>query len=414
MSADIQRAPAGCDTAVTGMGLITPAGSGVAANWAAALAGRSTARLDPQLRGHPVRLSCRVPQFDPARLLGGRKAHRLDRFVQFALVAAAEAVANSGLDPLTWDGARVGVVLGCADGGPLTVEAQYRTLLNEGPRWVSPLLLPMQLPNMLAGQLAMEYGARGPNLVVATACASGATALGVARDLLALDRCDVVLAGGSEAMLSPLVMAGFAQMGALSRRHDDPASASRPFDAERDGFVAGEGAGILVLERTLDAAARRARVHGRIIGYGASADGHHATAPHPEGRGIEAALRCALADAGAKPSDVAHVNAHGTSTPQNDRVEGQLLARVLGHGPAVTATKGVTGHLLGAAGAVEAIYTLLAVARRTVPPTANLHRLDPALEVDVAPQARGREIGLALSNSFGFGGQNAVLAMAPA
>ncbi|GLX17140.1 MULTISPECIES: beta-ketoacyl-[acyl-carrier-protein] synthase family protein [Streptomyces] len=404
----------GADTAVTGLGLVTPGGVGTERSWEAVLAGRATAALDPALDGLPVRLSCRVPGFDPDALLGARRALRLDRFAQFALVAAAEAVADAGLSPLTWDGARVGVVLGCADGGPGTVEAQHRVLWEEGARRVSPLLLPMQLPNMLAGQTAIELGARGPNLVVATACASGATAIGVARDLLALDRCDIVLAGGSEAMLTPLVMAGFAAMGALSRREDDPATASRPFDAARDGFVAGEGAGVLVLERTADARARGARVRARIAGYGATADAHHVTSPDPQARGAEAALRAALAEAGAGPGDVCHVNAHGTSTPLNDLAEGLMLSRVLTGDPLVTSTKGVTGHLLGAAGAVEAALAVLTVERSVVPATASLQELDPRLRLKVATAPTGVRVDLAISNSFGFGGQNAVLAIASA
>ncbi|MDI5962469.1 beta-ketoacyl-[acyl-carrier-protein] synthase family protein [Streptantibioticus silvisoli] len=405
-------ARAGTDVAVTGIGLVTPGGIGVAASWAAVRAGRSPAAADPLLAGGPVAFSCRVPGFDAGALLGERRALRLDRFTQFALVAAAEAVAGAGLDPLTWDGARVGVVLGCADGGPATVEGQHDRLRDHGPDQVSPLLLPMQLPNMMAGQTAIQFGARGPNLVVATACASGATAIGTARDLLALDRCDIVLAGGSEAMITPLVMAGFARMGALSRRADDPAAASRPFDADRDGFVAGEGAGVLVLERAADARARGARVHGRIIGHGASADAHHVTSPAPDGSGAEAAVRAALLDAGAGPGDVQHVNAHGTSTQLNDLAEAVMLHRVFGGGPLVTSTKGVTGHLLGAAGAVEAVLTVLAVQQGVVPPTANLETLDPRMEIKVADHETETRIDLAVSTSCGFGGQNAVLAIA--
>ncbi|ALO99028.1 3-oxoacyl-ACP synthase [Streptomyces hygroscopicus subsp. limoneus] len=404
----------GADIAVTGVGLVTPAGIGTAENWAAVRAGRPTAALDPSLEGNPVRLSCRVPGFDAEALLGARRALRLDRFVQFALVAAEEAVADAGLDPGSWDGARVGVVMGSADGGPNTVEEQHLVLITEEARRVSPLLLPMQLPNMLAGQIAIALGATGPNLVVATACASGATAVGTARDLLALDRCDIVLAGGSEAMITPLVMAGFAQMGALSGREDDPDSASRPFDVERDGFVAAEGAGVLVLERTADARARSARVRGRVVGYGASADAHHMTSPHPQGAGAELAVRAALADAGAAASDVGHVNAHGTSTPLNDLAEGRMLSRVLTGDPLVTSTKGVTGHLLGAAGAVEAALTVLTLEQGVVPPTAGLSRLDPRLDIEVATTATTTRAELALSNSFGFGGQNAVLAIAAA
>ncbi|WP_329581776.1 beta-ketoacyl-[acyl-carrier-protein] synthase family protein [Kitasatospora sp. NBC_01250] len=405
---------AGIDIAVTGLGLVTPGGVGVEASWASVCGGRSPAALDPALEGNPVRISCRVPDFDPERLLNARRAHRLDRFVQFALVAAREAIADAGLDPATWDGARVGVVLGCADGGPGTVEQQHQVLREQGSERVSPLLLPKQLPNMLAGQTAIEFGATGPNLVVATACASGATAIGTARDLLALNRCDVVLAGGSEAMITPLVMAGFAQMGALSKRQDDPATASRPFDADRDGFVAGEGAGILVMERIADARARRARVRGRIIGYGATADAHHITSPHPDGAGIEAAVRAALADAGADPEDVQHVNAHGTSTPLNDLAEARMMYRVLTGSPLVTSTKGVTGHLLGAAGAVEAAFSVLSVERETVPPTANLFLPDPRIDIKLAQNLSHMPIDLALSNSCGFGGQNTVLAIAPA
>ncbi|NEC91722.1 beta-ketoacyl synthase [Streptomyces sp. SID12501] len=403
------------DAAVTGLGLVTPAGIGTERNWAAIGAARSTAAAsDPVLKDLPVSFSCRVPGFDPEALLGGRRAHRLDRFVQFALVAAHEALADAGLDPGTWDGARVGVVLGNAGGGTQTFEQQHQILLDEKPGRVTPLLLAMYLPNMLAGQVAMEFGATGPNLVVATACASGASAIATACDLLALDRCDIVLTGGSEALITPLIMAGFARMGALSERGDDPTRASRPFDAARDGFVAGEGAGLLVLERTADARARGARVRARITGHGCTADAHHITAPHPDGRGLEQAIHQALADTGATAREVAYVNAHGTSTPMNDLAEARTLRRVLPHDPAVSSTKGVTGHLLGAAGAVEAAYTVLAVEHGIAPPTANLTTPDPEIEISMVTTATPRRIGLALSNSMGFGGQNTVLAVSPA
>jgi 3-oxoacyl-[acyl-carrier-protein] synthase II len=404
----------GFDVAVTGLGLVTPGGLGVGPSWAAVCDGRSSAGEDPILEHDPVSISCRVQNFDPGALLGERRAYRLDRFVQMALVAAREAVADSGLDTSTWDGARVGVIVGTAGGGAATFEAQHRTLLAESASWVSPLLLPMHLPNMVAGQVAMEFGALGPNLVVTTACASGATAIGMACEQLVLGRCDVVIAGGTEALLNRLTMAGFARMGALSNRQDDPGAASRPFDTDRDGFVGAEGAGVMVLERVADARARRARIHGRVVGYGAAADAHHITSPHPAGRGMEAAVRRALADAGAKPGDVSHVNAHGTSTPLNDLIEAQMLARVMPHRPLVTSTKGVTGHMMGAAGAVEAVFTVLAVEHGLVPPTANLEHLDPRIDIDVATDAVPHRIDLALSNSFGFGGQNAVLAIAAA
>ncbi|HEY3608749.1 MAG TPA: beta-ketoacyl-[acyl-carrier-protein] synthase family protein [Pseudonocardiaceae bacterium] len=401
---------AGSPVAVTGLGMYTPAGVGVAACWAGVSIGTPTARRDPALAGLPVDISSRVP-VEPAELLGARVARRMDRFVQFAVVAAREAVADSGLDPASWDGARVGVVLGCADGGPGTVERQHRVLLDQTAARVSPLLLPMQLPNMSAGQVCIDLGATGPSLVVATACASGATAIGLARDLLTLDRCDVVLAGGSEAMITPLVMAGFAQMGALSRRVDDPSAASRPFDVHRDGFVAGEGATVLVLERPADANARGARVRGLVAGFGATADAHHVTAPGPGGRGCEQAMRAALADARIGPSDVDHVNAHGTSTQLNDSVEAKVIGRVLGDRPIVTSTKGVTGHMFGAAGAAEAAFAVLAIEHRLVPPTANLTELDPGMAIQVADRPVSRDIRIAVSTSLGFGGQNAALVL---
>jgi 3-oxoacyl-[acyl-carrier-protein] synthase II len=398
--------------AVTGVGAVTPAGIGAPQTWEAVCAGRSSCGLDPELSEAPVRLACRVPGFDGDRLLGAARAHRLDLFSQFALVAAHEALADAGHDPAGWDGARVGVVLGNAMGGTLTFEEQRLKLAAEGPGAVSPLTLPLMLPNMVAGQAAMEFGATGPCLVVTSACASGATAIGTARDLLLAGRCDIVLAGGSEASVSPLIVSAFAALGALSRREDDPSSASRPFDTDRDGFVLAEGAGVLVLERAADARARGARTRARIAGYGATADARHPTAPDPEGIGLAAAIRAALADAGAAPGDVGHLNAHGTGTPRGDAAEAAAFARALPHGPPVCSVKGVTGHTMAAAGAIEAVCTVLAVEQGLIPPTANLKRLDPALGLDVSPDPVRRRIDLALTNSNGFGGHNVVLAVA--
>jgi beta-ketoacyl-acyl-carrier-protein synthase II len=398
------------DVAVTGLGLVTPAGIGVDATWQRVLSGVSTASTDPGLAELAVDISCRVPGFDPAALIDRKAARRLDRFVQLAVVAAREAVADAGLDPETWDGARVGVVLGCGMGGAATWEAQHRRLLEHGAGRVSPMLIPMLVPNMVAGQLAMDLGALGPNLVTATACASGATAIGTARDLLRSGACDIVLTGGTEAGLTPLSIAGFAQMGALSTRTGDPGAASRPFDVDRDGFVAAEAAGVLVLERAADAVARRAAVRAHVAGYGASADGHHVTAPDPAGGGAERAMRAALADAGIDASDVDHVNAHGTSTPLNDASEARTIRRVLGPDVAVTSTKGVTGHALGAAGAIEAAFSVLTVQHGLIPPTANLDSQDPEIELDVVAKApREGRVDVVMSDSFGFGGQNAVL-----
>jgi 3-oxoacyl-[acyl-carrier-protein] synthase II len=401
--------------AVTGLGLVTPAGIGVEASWQRVLSGESTASTDEHLAGLSVDFSCRVPGFDPAALIDRKAARRLDRFVQLAVVAAREAVTDAGLDPQTWDGARVGVVIGCGMGGAWTWEAQHRRMLEHGAERVSAMLIPMLVPNMVAGQLAMDLGALGPNLVTATACASGATAIGTARDLLRAGTCDIVLTGGTESGLTPLSIAGFAQMGALSTRREDPAAASRPFDVARDGFVAAEAAGVLVLERAADAAARRAPVRANLAGYGASADGYHITAPDPDGGGAERAMRAALADAGVSPSEVDHVNAHGTSTPLNDVSEARTIRRVLGDDVAVTSTKGVTGHALGAAGAIEAAFSVLSVQHGVIPPTANLESQDPEVDLDVVAKApRETRVDVALSDSFGFGGQNAVLVVTKA
>lgn len=396
--------------AVTGLGLITPAGIGVEASWQGVLSGKSPAATDPELDGLPVDFSCRVPGFDAAETLGRKQARRLDRFVQLALVAAREAVADAGLDPEGWDPARVAVVVGCGLGGAQTWEDQHRRMLEHGPEKISPLMIPMLVPNMVAGHIAMDLGAKGPNLVTATACASGATAVGVARDLLRSGACDIAIAGGSEAGVTPLSVSGFAQMGALSGRRDDPARASRPFDRNRDGFVAGEGAGMLVLERDADAGARRARTRAHIAGYGASADAYHVTAPDPQGHGAALALRAALADAQLDPGEISHVNAHGTSTTLNDVAEAQMVARELGEQPLITSTKGVTGHTLGAAGAIEAALTVLTLERGLLPPTANCEDPDPEVPLEVVRESpREQSVATAMSNSFGFGGQNAVL-----
>lgn len=403
------------EVAITGMGLVTAAGIGVAANWERICANASAAGFDPALAGQPVDFSCRVPGFDATALLGRRLAWRLDRFVQLAVVAAREAVSDSGLRPAAWDGTRVGVVIGNSLGGTTTFETQHRVFHNHGPGDVSPLMIPMGMVSMVTGYVAMDCGACGPSLVTATGCASGATAIGVARDLLRSGTCDVVIAGGTESALTPATMAALHQMGALSRRRDDPATASRPFDRTRDGFVAAEGSGIVVLERSTDAVARGARIQGRVAGFGSTLDIHHVTAPDPEGAGIERAMRTALADARVEPADVEHVNAHGTSTPLNDAVEARALHRLFGTAPAVTSTKGVTGHALAGAGAIEAIYTVLAMQHGVVPPTANLRDIDPQVNLDlVVDTPRRTRVNAAVSTSLGFGGNNAALVLTAA
>ncbi|MER5973162.1 beta-ketoacyl-[acyl-carrier-protein] synthase family protein [Streptomyces sp. NPDC002055] len=399
------------DAAITGLGMVTPAGVGTAASWERIREGAGTAAVTvPELAGIAADFACQVPGFDPAAVLGRRRVLQFDRSSQLALAAALEAVADSGLDPETWDGARVGVVLGNGIGGAQTWETQHRRLLDSGPRRVSPRLIPMLSANMTAGYVSMEFGAKGPSLVTATACASGTTAIGTARDLLRSGACDVVITGGAEAPLTPSLVAGFSQMGALSRRNDDIRAASRPFDAGRDGFVAAEGAAVLVLERAADARARGARIRAVVSGFGASADAYHATAPDPECTGAALALRAALADAGVGPDEVDHVNAHGTATVINDATEARLIREVLGDRPLVTSVKGVTGHSLSAAGAIEAAVAALTLEESFVPPTANLDDPDPGIELDVvAKEGRETPVEVVVSNSFGFGGQNAVL-----
>ncbi len=354
--------------AVTGLGLITPAGENTGATWDTVRRGAgTTAAHDPALAGLPVDFSCRVPLCrDDLDRRVGRTAWRMSHNAVLAVLAAREAVHDAGLDARTWDGDRVAVVIGCGLGADAVREEQARRLTERGADMASALTIPQIIPNMAAGEVSIDLGARGPGLAPATACASGATA--VARDLLTAGRCDVAVAGATEAAVTPLAIAGFWRAGALSRRTDAVTGASRPFAADRDGFLMAEGAGVLVLERSADAAARGARVRALLVGCGSTSDAHHPTAPAPDGRGAEEALRTALADAGPAPRDVDHVNAHGTSTPANDAAESALTARVLPHRPSVTAPKGVLGHSLGAAGAVEAALTVLTLQHGTVPP----------------------------------------------
>ncbi|MGW6856992.1 beta-ketoacyl-[acyl-carrier-protein] synthase family protein [Streptomyces xanthophaeus] len=398
--------------AVTGIGLITAGGTTTADTWRTVLDGRPTAVADASLAGLPVELTCRALAFDGDAVLGRRTAWRLDRCTQLALAAGRQAVADAGLVPQEWDAPRVGVVLGTALGGIGTWEKEHRTMLEHGSGRISPLTVPMSLTNMVAAQLATDRGAGGPSLAISTACASGATAIGIAREMLRSGACDIVLAGGVEACVVPSVVAAFSKSGALSRRVDDPDAASRPFDVDRDGFVIAEGAAVLVLERPEHALARGSAVHAYVSGYGASSDAGHETRPDPEGKAAERAVRIALADAGLGPSDIAHVNAHGTSTPLNDVTEARMIRRALGGHPVTTSVKGVTGHTLGAAGALEAAVTALSLSHQVVPPTAGLVRQDPEVELDIVTEKpRALSMEAALSNSFGFGGQNAVLVL---
>ncbi|MBQ0986519.1 beta-ketoacyl-ACP synthase II [Streptomyces sp. F63] len=405
----------GFAAAITGTGLVTSAGAGVEESWDRVVAGKPTAAHHACLDGLPVTMACRVPGFDAARL-GVRDAWQWDRYTQFAIAAAREALERAGLTPGSWDdSSRVAVILGSGAGGTATLEEQHRVLIEEGPSEVSPMTLPMGLLNMAAGQVAIDIGANGPCMAPCTACAAGASAIGLGRELIRSGLADIVVAGGSEAPATPLYVSAFARMRALSRRLDDPDSASRPFDAGRDGFVLGEGAGVVVLESEEHARARGVRPVARVIGYGASADAHHVTSPHPEGRGAELAVRAALADAGLTGRDIGYVNAHGTSTPLNDVIEAGVIRRVAGTDVRVSSTKGVTGHPLGAAGSVEAVFAALTVRDGVIPPSAGTTEVDPRVEVDVVHGAALHErVEVALTNSFGFGGQNAALLIASA
>ncbi|MDN3029287.1 beta-ketoacyl-[acyl-carrier-protein] synthase family protein [Streptomyces sp. S.PB5] len=403
----------GEEPAVTGIGLVTPGGIGTEATWETVCAGRPTARTDPALHGLPVNMSCRVPPLDerPGRVW------RHDRATRILLLAAEEALASAGLAERDWDPARVAVVVGTAAGGIGTLETQHHKLLTAGHTTVSPMTLPAFLPNMAAGHLALALGTTGPSLQTSTACASGATALITACLLLRTGACDIAVAGGTDAMVTPLCAAAFAKIGALSRRRHEPDRASRPFDKERDGFVLGEGSALLVLERRSHAEARGVRPLALLAGHGSTSDAHHPTAPHPGGAGLRAAIAAALTDAGAGPGDVDHINAHGTSTPLNDKAEAAVVRDLFAaRHPPVTSAKGALGHTMGAAGAIEAALTVLTIARGTIPPTANFESPDDTTAgIDVVTgTGRTQHPRLALSHSLGFGGHNTVLAFASA
>jgi 3-oxoacyl-[acyl-carrier-protein] synthase II len=394
--------------AVTGLGALTPLGPDVAALTEGLLASRSGVRLleGEQWDALPARLAATV---DLEGRLERVEARTLDRVQQVALVAAREAWDDAGQPGVEPE--RLAVVIGSGIGGALTLLAQNEVLQTKGPRSVSPHVIPMLMPNGPAATVGLALGARAGVHTPVSACASGAEAIAIALELLRSGKADVVVAGGSEACVHPLPMAGFAQMRALSTRHDEPESASRPYDKGRDGFVLGEGAGVLVLETEAHAKARGARIHGWLAGAGMAADAHHVTAPDPEGLGAARSVRIALQDAELVPTDIGHVNAHATSTPLGDIAEARALALALGsHKPAVTATKSCTGHLLGAAGAVEAIATVVAVRDGVVPPVRNLDDQDDQADVDaVRVVPRRFEHDAALSTSFGFGGHDVSL-----
>ena len=401
---------------ITGVGAVTPVGNTAEEFWQALLEGRSgigpITRFDAT--GFETRIAGELKGFDPLKYIDKKDDRKFDPFLKYAVACAVMAVEDAALKTDRVDATRFGVLVGSGIGGLETLLDNYEALRTKGPDRVSPFLIPMLIVNMASGAISMRLGAKGPNTAVVTACATGNHAIGDAAKIIQRGDADVMIAGGAEAIIIPLAIAGFAQMKAMSTRNDDPTHASRPFDAERDGFVCGEGAGIMVLESLEHASRRGARIYAEVVGYGMTGDAHHMTAPDPEGDGAARAMSAALRDAGLDPSAVGYINAHGTSTPYNDKFETLAIKRVFGEHArklAVSSTKSMTGHLLGAAGGIEAIATTFAIHHGMLPPTINYEKPDPDCDLDYVPNhARKQEVEVALSNAFGFGGTNATLA----
>ena len=401
---------------ITGLGPVTPIGVGAEAFHQAQLAGKSgirrITRYDPEAYQLNVKIAGEV-DVDVDDYLDRRESRRLDRFVQLALIAAELALRDAGLEAEELEPETTGVLIGSGIGGIKTWEDQFKIYFERGPHRLSPFFIPMVISNMASGHVAMKYGFQGPSSTVVTACATGTDSVGSAARMIQHGEADVMLTGGTEASVTPMAIGGFAVMRALSRRNDEPEKASRPFDKDRDGFVLSEGAGVLVLEEYEHARRRGATIYAEVVGFGRSEDAHHITEPHPEGKGARLAMQAALRDGGIAPEDVDYINAHGTSTPLNDRAETLAIKQLFGghaHRLMVSSTKSMTGHLLGAAGAVEAIASAQAIASGVVPPTINLIESEPELDLDYVPgEPREAKVDYALSNSFAFGGQNAVL-----
>ncbi len=406
---------AGRRVVVTGIGVVTPVGHDVASTWESLKAGRGgIGRITAfDVSDMSVQIAAEVTDFDPTRRIDPKLVRRTDRFTQFALWAASEAVEDSGLDMASEDASRAGAIVGSGMGGIHTWETQHAQFVSRGPRRVSPLLIPMMIPDMAAGQISISYGLRGPNFCTTSACSSGAHAIGEAYRHIGHGDADVMVAGGSEAAISKFTVAAFANMGALSKRNDEPERASRPFDRERDGFVVAEGCGICVLEELEHARARGAEPYCEVVGYAATGDGHHITAPDPEARGAIEVMRQAMAEAGMTPADIDYINAHGTSTPLNDASEVRAISEVFGDRAtkvAVNSTKSMVGHGLGSAGAMEFVAMALQLKHGIVHQTVNHENPDDGVELDfVKDAARKLTIRAALSNSFGFGGHNSCL-----
>lgn len=404
---------------VTGLGMITPVGNDVATTWHSLVAGKSGAGPITKFDAaqFPVRFACEVKEFDPLRTMDRKEAKRADLYTQYAVAAAVEAMTDAGLaDGVGYDLDRTGVILGSGIGGLKSFEEQHDVYRERGPSKISPFFIPMFIADIAAGVVSMRFNARGPNYATVSACATSAHAIGDAVRTIQYGDADIVISGGAEATVTPMAIGGFANMTALSERNDSPATASRPFDATRDGFVMGEGAGIVILEELEHARRRGARIYAEVVGYRATGDAYHLTGQRPEHEGLQRAMRGALADAQLDPAEVDYVNAHGTSTPLNDANEAKAIERVFGEAAgavSVSSTKSMTGHMLGAAGGVEFIACVLAIRDQLVPPTINYETVDPDCgALDFTPNvAKRREVRAALSNSAGFGGHNVTLAV---
>ncbi len=402
---------------VTGIGLVTPLGTGTDKTWEGLVNGRSgvgpITRFDAS--AHAAQIAAEVKDFTPERWFEKKQARNLDLFVQYAIAAADMAWQDSGLAVSPANEERIGVITGCGMGGLPTIEEYHQVYLNRGPRRITPFFIPRVIPNMPSGHISMHIGARGANLALSTACAAGTHAVGEAYRHIAYGDCDVVVTGGTESVVCPLAVGGFSSMKALSTRNDDPEAASRPFDLERDGFIIAEGAGMLVLEELESARARGAKIYAEMAGFGLTSDAYHIAAPPEDGEGAARCMAMALKDAGMRPEEIGYINAHGTSTPLNDRCETTAIKTVFGDHArrlAISSTKSMTGHMLGGAGGIESAFTALMLHYGVIAPTINLEHPDPACDLDYVPNvARELQVEAAMSNSFGFGGTNGVIIM---
>ncbi|MGH8070042.1 MAG: beta-ketoacyl-ACP synthase II [Candidatus Entotheonellia bacterium] len=407
--------PAKRRVVITGVGAVTPVGNTAEETWEAICKGESgigtITRFDAS--DFSTRIAAEVKGFEPEKFIEKKECKKMDTCIHYAIAASSMALEDAGLEITEANAHRTGVIIGCSLGGLATIERSHTILLERGPSRISPFFFPMILQNMAAGQVSIHLGARGPNSCIATACAAANHAIGDAFRIIQRGDAEVMIAGGTEALITPLAVAAFGNMQALSTRNDDPKRASRPFDRDRDGFVMGEGAGIVVLEEGERAVRRGARIYADLIGYGMTGEAFHMTMPDPGAQGVARCMKMALADAGVRPVEVGYINAHGTSTPYNDTRETLAIKHVFGghaYQVAVSSTKSMTGHLLGAAGGIEAIFTALAIYHGILPPTLNHEHADPECDLDyVTHYARHRKVKVALSNSFGFGGTNAVL-----